>query len=75
MRLTPRLEKLTLKNYPFFEKIVKQSFAQRRKTLHNNLKDIFKELNTDMTDFPINTQLRAENLSVEDFVTLANYLS
>ena len=75
LRLTPRLEKLTLKKYPFFEKIVKQSFAQRRKTLHNNLKDTFKELNTDMTDFPINTQLRAENLSVEDFVTLANYLS
>jgi 16S rRNA (adenine1518-N6/adenine1519-N6)-dimethyltransferase len=75
LRLTPRTHKLELKNYAFFERIVKQSFAQRRKTLHNNLKEIFKELNTDMTDFPINTKLRAENLSVKDFVTLANYLS
>ena len=75
LRLTPRVKKLSLKNYSFFERIVKQSFAQRRKTLHNSLKGIFKELNKDMTDFPVNTKLRAENISVEDFVTLANYLS
>lgn len=75
LRLTPRKKKPSVKNYTFFEEIVKQSFAQRRKTLHNNLKDIFKKLNIDMENFPINTKLRAENLSVDDFVTLANYLS
>ncbi|API86381.1 16S rRNA (adenine(1518)-N(6)/adenine(1519)-N(6))-dimethyltransferase RsmA [Francisella uliginis] len=75
LRLKPKTNKSFLKNYTFFEKIVKQSFAQRRKTLHNNLKDIFKNNNIDVDTLPINTKLRAENLSVEDFVCLANFLS
>ncbi|AIT09160.1 16S rRNA methyltransferase [Candidatus Francisella endociliophora] len=75
LRLKPKISKATLKNYSFFEKIVKQSFAQRRKTLHNNLKDIIKERNIDPDSLPVNTKLRAENLSVDDFVNLANFLS
>jgi 16S rRNA (adenine1518-N6/adenine1519-N6)-dimethyltransferase len=75
LRLKPKVTKTPLKNYHFFEKIVKQSFAQRRKTLHNNLKDIIKKLDIDPQSLPIDTKLRAENLSVEDFVSLANFLS
>jgi 16S rRNA (adenine1518-N6/adenine1519-N6)-dimethyltransferase len=75
LRLKPRINKPYLKDHNFFEKIVKQSFAQRRKTLHNNLKDIFKELNIDTEKLPVNTKLRAENLSVDDFVALANFLT
>lgn len=75
LRLKPKKNKNQLKDYSFFEKIVKQSFAQRRKTLHNNLKDIFKNNNIDPNTLPVNTKLRAENLSVEDFVCLANFLS
>ncbi|MCL4123946.1 UNVERIFIED_CONTAM: hypothetical protein GTU68_042037 [Idotea baltica] len=75
LRLKPRTDKPILKNHVFFEKIVKQSFAQRRKTLHNNLKDIFKELNIDIEKLPVDTRLRAENLSVDDFVALANFLT
>lgn len=75
LRLKPRTDKPNLKDHKFFEKIVKQSFAQRRKTLHNNLKDIFKEHNVDTDKLPVNTKLRAENLSVDDFVALTNFLT
>ncbi|WP_150466569.1 16S rRNA (adenine(1518)-N(6)/adenine(1519)-N(6))-dimethyltransferase RsmA [Francisella sp. SYW-9] len=75
LRLKPRINKDFLKNYAFFEKLVKQSFAQRRKTLHNNLKEILKNKHIDPNTLPIDTKLRAENLSVKDFVCLANFLS
>ncbi|AJC49385.1 16S rRNA (adenine(1518)-N(6)/adenine(1519)-N(6))-dimethyltransferase RsmA [Allofrancisella guangzhouensis] len=75
IRLKPRTDKPYLKDYNFFEKLVKLSFAQRRKTLHNNLKEILKQQNIDSRCLPIDTNLRAENLSVNDFVNLANFLS
>lgn len=75
LRLKPRNNKLLLKNYNFFEEIVKQSFAQRRKTLHNNLKYILKKRKIDPNTLPVDTNLRAENLSVGDFVNLVNFLS
>ncbi|ABK89455.1 16S rRNA (adenine(1518)-N(6)/adenine(1519)-N(6))-dimethyltransferase RsmA [Francisella tularensis subsp. novicida] len=75
LRLKPKNSKELLKNYNFFEEIVKQSFAQRRKTLHNNLKSILKERKIDPSTLPVDTNLRAENLSVGDFVSLANFLS
>jgi len=56
-----------------FAKVVTAAFGQRRKTLRNTLKgllddDGFHALNID-------SQLRAENLSVADFVAIANHLS
>ncbi|MEY8703142.1 16S rRNA (adenine(1518)-N(6)/adenine(1519)-N(6))-dimethyltransferase RsmA [Francisella philomiragia] len=74
LRLKPKVNKLIVNDYAFFENIVKQSFAQRRKTLHNNLKGILKELDIDPNTLPVDTKLRAENLSMEDFVSLANFL-
>ncbi|MDE4938313.1 rRNA adenine N-6-methyltransferase family protein, partial [Francisella tularensis] len=75
LRLKPKNSKELLKKYNFFEEIVKQSFAQRRKTLHNNLKCILKERKIDPSTLPVDTKLRAENLSVGDFVSLANFVS
>ena len=54
-----------------FAKIVLAAFSQRRKTIRNTLKpflslDDFQKLNID-------PQLRAENLSVANFVAIANY--
>ncbi|MDE4946879.1 16S rRNA (adenine(1518)-N(6)/adenine(1519)-N(6))-dimethyltransferase, partial [Francisella tularensis subsp. holarctica] len=72
--LKPKNSKEFLKNYNFFEEIVKQSFAQRRKTLHNNLQSILKERKIDPSTLPVDTNLRAENFSVGDFVSLANFL-
>jgi 16S rRNA (adenine1518-N6/adenine1519-N6)-dimethyltransferase len=65
--------------YPFianninqFGKIVKEAFSQRRKTIRNTLKSFINE--NDFEKIGINHQLRAENLSVSDFVNISNYL-
>ena len=67
-------------NYPFvasnidqFGKIVKEAFSQRRKTIRNALKNFMNA--NDFENIDINPQLRAENLSVSDFVKISNYLS
>ena len=67
-------------NYPFvannidqFGKIVKEAFSQRRKTIRNTLKNFMNA--NDFENIYINPQLRAENLSVSDFVKISNYLS
>lgn len=67
-------------HYPFvannidqFGKIVKEAFSQRRKTIRNTLKNFMNA--NDFENIDINPQLRAENLSVSDFVKISNYLS
>ena len=67
------------KHYPFvannieqFGRIVKEAFSQRRKTIRNTLKSFISE--NDFQKIGINPQLRAENLSVSDFVKISNYL-
>jgi 16S rRNA (adenine1518-N6/adenine1519-N6)-dimethyltransferase len=57
-------------NEKFFKRVVKQSFSQRRKTLRNSLKPLIGS--NEILD-PI-LSLRAERLSVEDFVYLTNRL-
>lgn len=66
-------------HYPFvannieqFGRIVKEAFSQRRKTIRNTLKSFISE--NDFQKIGINPQLRAENLSVSDFVKISNYL-
>jgi len=66
-------------HYPFvannkeqFGRIVKEAFSQRRKTIRNTLKSFITE--NDFQKIGINSQLRAENLSVSDFVKISNYL-
>ena len=56
-----------------FKQVVKTAFNQRRKTLRNALKPILNQCQ--LSDSPALTQmldLRAERLSVEDFVFLTN---
>jgi 16S rRNA (adenine1518-N6/adenine1519-N6)-dimethyltransferase len=55
-----------------FAKVVLAAFGQRRKTLRNTLKGLLED--DGFTALNINSQLRAENLSVADFVAIANYL-
>lgn len=67
---------LPVKNKEMFFKLVKDSFRFKRKNLRNNLSgydlnkvhDALKELGKDLT-------YRAEQLSVEDFVKISNYIS
>jgi len=62
--LKTRTKPLT-ENIKLLEKIVKISFSQRRKTLKNCLKSILSQEQT-----KIDLSLRAEMLSVENFITL-----
>lgn len=57
-------------NYALFAEIVKQAFGQRRKTLRNSLKKIVKD--DVWSQLSIASDLRAENLSVKDFVEISN---
>jgi 16S rRNA (adenine1518-N6/adenine1519-N6)-dimethyltransferase len=55
------------------EKVVAQAFAQRRKTLRNNLKGLLDDAAFALLD--IDATQRAENLSVEQYVAIANHLT
>ena len=60
------------KDVALFAKVVLAAFGQRRKTLRNTLKGLLDD--DGFTATGINPQLRAENLSVAQFVAIANYL-
>jgi 16S rRNA (adenine1518-N6/adenine1519-N6)-dimethyltransferase len=57
----------------FFLKVVRAAFSQRRKTLKNSLK-IFEDIKDALLQAGIDTKLRAENLSIADYVRLSNIL-
>lgn len=70
IRLTRnKVEKLAC-NESFFKTIVKTSFNQRRKTLRNSLRPYLSENNIEMEVF----NLRPEQLSVEQFISITNLL-
>jgi 16S rRNA (adenine1518-N6/adenine1519-N6)-dimethyltransferase len=56
-----------------FARMVKASFAQRRKTLRNNLKGLLTE--NEITAAGIDPSVRAETLSLEDFSALAKQIT
>ena len=58
------------KNKEHFSHLVNRAFQQRRKTLGNTLKQMLSKKEIDA--LPIDTSLRPENLSVEDYVNLSN---
>ncbi len=70
VKLQPKKEKLLVKNYDLFATIVKQAFQQRRKKLNNSLKNLFNT--QDWQNLKIDVNLRAANLTIEDFVYLSN---
>lgn len=52
--------------------LVKTAFAQRRKTLRNNLKNLEEEI--DLEALELDLSRRAESLSLEEYVNLSNTL-
>ena len=57
-----------------FELITKMAFAQKRKTIRNNFKNIlFDKDFLSLED--ISQDARAETLSIEQFINLENYLT
>ncbi|MEQ1602932.1 MAG: 16S rRNA (adenine(1518)-N(6)/adenine(1519)-N(6))-dimethyltransferase RsmA [Methylophilaceae bacterium] len=61
------------KDEALFAKVVLSAFGQRRKTLRNTLKGLLDD--DGFTALNISPQLRAENLSVAQFVAIANHLA
>jgi len=62
-----------IKDEEFFLKVVKTAFSQRRKTLKNSL-NIFEDIEDALLQAGIDSKLRAENLSIDDYVRLTNIL-
>jgi len=73
-RLTP-LQKVAhpVANQDDFEKVVKQAFSMRRKTLRNTLKGLLDSEQIEALD--INPSARAETLNVASFAALSNFYS
>jgi len=74
VRCTPHATlPFTAKDRVLFAKVVLQAFSQRRKTLRNTLKGLLED--HDFKILELDSQLRAENLSVAQFVAIANHLA
>ncbi len=58
-------------NFAVFSRLVRDAFSQRRKTIRNALKTYFS--NDDFEALDIASDKRPENLSVNNYVTLANH--
>jgi 16S rRNA (adenine1518-N6/adenine1519-N6)-dimethyltransferase len=73
VRLIPKKNyKNKVKNINNFEKLLKTSFAQKRKTIKNNLKSMLND--NDLNILGVNPQDRAEMLTLSDFVRIENYI-
>ena len=70
INITPLKKPRFKVNLETFEKIVKQAFGNRRKMLRQSLKNLGGNKLLEMSN--INSSLRAENLSVEDFCLISN---
>jgi 16S rRNA (adenine1518-N6/adenine1519-N6)-dimethyltransferase len=70
VRMIPRPFEIAAADLAALEKLVAQAFAQRRKTLRNNLKGIVDD--AVLAELGIDPTARPENVSVADYVRLAN---
>ena len=72
---SPREDKLELNDYKFFERLIRDSFQFKRKTLRNNLKNYdLKVVESVLQEYNYDLSVRAENLSTEIFVKISNAL-
>lgn len=72
VRLIPITPGIVAKDETLFSQVVFAAFAKRRKTLLNNLREFFSV--SDFNHLGIDAQERAQDLPLENFVTMANYL-
>ncbi|MGS2719714.1 16S rRNA (adenine(1518)-N(6)/adenine(1519)-N(6))-dimethyltransferase RsmA [Paraglaciecola aestuariivivens] len=71
VRLIPHAQKpVSLLNEEMLHTVCAQAFNQRRKTIRNSLKKSLTE--AQLIDLDINPELRAENLSLEQYAKIAN---
>ncbi|MFB2875423.1 16S rRNA (adenine(1518)-N(6)/adenine(1519)-N(6))-dimethyltransferase RsmA [Floridanema aerugineum] len=76
VRLHPQIRYLA-ENPKFLDSLVKLGFAEKRKMLRNNLKSVVERdrLTEILEQLEINPQVRAEDLSVPQWVELSNRLA
>lgn len=60
---------------PLLTQVLKAAFTQKRKTIYNNLKELFNDKTNDvLSACGLDPKLRAEQLEVEDYIHLTKYL-
>ncbi len=78
VNLKVRKEHIKMKDEKTFFKVIKSAFSQRRKNIGNSLMGTGKskqEVKDMLEALEIDSNLRAENLSIETFVKIADYIS
>jgi 16S rRNA (adenine1518-N6/adenine1519-N6)-dimethyltransferase len=77
VKLSPRSIANPANNPKQLDSLVKVGFSNKRKMLRNNLKSIIEldRLNSILEKLAIDPEIRAENLSVSDWVNLCNSLN
>lgn len=71
-----KVNKKSIKDEKLFFKLVRDSFKQKRKTLKNNLKDYdLDKIDYILNKYNMNTSVRAEKISINIFIEIANYLA
>ncbi len=65
-------DRIAVKNEALFSRIVGSAFGQRRKTLRNTLREFLDE--SAFAALGIDPQLRAENLSVDEFERITSHV-
>ena len=62
-------------NEELFYKLIRMSFAQRRKTLVNNLKTDYPRIQDILSSINIDLMSRAEDLSIDDLIKISDILT
>lgn len=74
VQIIPRKKPLANVEFEKLEKVVAAAFNQRRKMLRSSLKSIFENPEEVLKEAKIKPELRAENLTIEEFCKLAEKL-
>lgn len=74
VQIIPRAKPLANVEFEKLEKVVAAAFNQRRKMLRSSLKSIFENPEEVLKEVGIRPELRAENLTIEEFCKLAEKL-
>lgn len=76
IKLEKKEKELELTNKALFFKLVRDSFMMKRKNLRNNLRNYdLDKVNSVLMNYGLDTSCRAEQVSLECFVDIANELS
>ena len=75
VEFTKKEQKYELKNKDLFFKLIRDSFTQKRKTLRNNLKNYdLNKIEEVLKKYDQDLSVRAEQITIETFVDIANNL-